>query len=151
MFFFDWIGYYIKLFSVDHFQAINTHYYFFVDIQRKKFKSQIWFFFCLVDFQNMMNVCRSTEYNLINVDQLALIIENGSQNVLIIDSRSFLEYNTCHVIDAINVCCSKIVKRRLQQDKVNIAKQIAQLILFVFDWLNCVDDYMQISSQFCSI
>lgn len=90
-------------------------------------------FFCLVDFQNMMNVCRSTEYNLINVDQLALIIENGSQNVLIIDSRSFLEYNTCHVIDAINVCCSKIVKRRLQQDKVNIAKQIAQLILFVFD------------------
>ena len=38
--------------------------------------------------------------------------------VLIIDSRSFLEYNTAHISEAVNVCCSKLVKRRLQHDKV---------------------------------
>ena len=34
------------------------------------------------------------------------------------DSRSFLEYNDRHITGAVNVCCSKLVKRRLQQDKV---------------------------------
>ncbi len=38
--------------------------------------------------------------------------------VLIVDSRSFLEYNDLHIQGAVNVCCSKLVKRRLQQDKV---------------------------------
>ena len=38
--------------------------------------------------------------------------------VLIVDSRSFLEYNDMHIVGAVNVCCSKLVKRRLQQDKV---------------------------------
>ena len=38
--------------------------------------------------------------------------------VLIIDSRSFLEFNDFHVVGAVNVCCSKLVKRRLQHDKV---------------------------------
>ena len=42
-----------------------------------------------------------------------------SFQLLIIDSRSFLEYNTLHVAGAVNVCCSKLVKRRLQQDKVS--------------------------------
>ena len=37
---------------------------------------------------------------------------------MVIDSRSFLEYNTSNVQQSVNVCCSKLVKRRLQQDKV---------------------------------
>ena len=40
------------------------------------------------------------------------------ESALLIDSRSFLEYNTCHVLNSVNVGCSKIVKRRLEQNKV---------------------------------
>ena len=40
--------------------------------------------------------------------------------MLIVDSRSFLEYNDRHITGAVNVCCSKLVKRRLQQDKVSV-------------------------------
>lgn len=64
--------------------------------------------------------------HLIDVEQLASLVQNDLSQVLIIDSRSFLEYNTSHIFGAVNVCCSKIVKRRLQQDKVNFL-----FILFV--------------------
>lgn len=84
---------------------------------------------------NKMSIYQKPNYDLINVKELAVIIENGSQNVLIIDSRSFLEYNTCHIIDAINVCCSKIVKRRLQQDKVNIFASCAIFIFLLFTFI----------------
>ncbi|XP_067123498.1 dual specificity protein phosphatase 16-like [Centruroides vittatus] len=62
----------------------------------------------------------SKSVTVIDVHQLAAVVRNQIENVLIIDSRSFLEFNTCHVCNAINVCCSKIVKRRLQQDKVSV-------------------------------
>lgn len=62
----------------------------------------------------------------VDAHQLASAITNGTasggrldSSVLIVDSRSFLEYNDGHVAGAVNVCCSKLVKRRLQQDKVN--------------------------------
>lgn len=55
---------------------------------------------------------------IIDVHELAALVQSGTENALVIDSRSFLEYNTCHVLHAVSVCCSKIVKRRLQQDKV---------------------------------
>jgi dual specificity MAP kinase phosphatase len=57
--------------------------------------------------------------NLIDKQQLADVVLNRTDNILIIDSRSFLEYNTSHVSYAVNVNCSKIVKRRLQQNKVS--------------------------------
>ncbi|RWS09296.1 Dual specificity protein phosphatase 8-like protein [Dinothrombium tinctorium] len=53
-------------------------------------------------------------------EHLARIVRRNDENVLIIDSRSFLEYNTSHIRSAVNVCCSKIVKRRLQHDKISI-------------------------------
>uniref|UniRef100_A0A8C8LV48 Dual specificity phosphatase 16 n=1 Tax=Oncorhynchus tshawytscha TaxID=74940 RepID=A0A8C8LV48_ONCTS len=40
--------------------------------------------------------------------------------VLLIDSRPFVEYNSSHILEAVNVNCSKLMKRRLQQDKVQI-------------------------------
>ncbi|KAL5010712.1 hypothetical protein ScPMuIL_013017 [Solemya velum] len=46
--------------------------------------------------------------------------------VLLIDSRSFLEYNTSHIRHSVNVCCSKLVKRRLQQNKVYIVDLLNQ-------------------------
>ena len=53
--------------------------------------------------------------------QLATMLETKQEkNVLIIDSRSFLEYNDFHVKDSINIGCSKIVKKRLEQNKIGI-------------------------------
>jgi hypothetical protein len=56
----------------------------------------------------------------IDCERLAQLIGKNSSldSLLIIDSRSFLDYNFCHIQAAVNICCSKIVKRRLQQDKV---------------------------------
>ncbi|XP_015930330.2 uncharacterized protein [Parasteatoda tepidariorum] len=56
----------------------------------------------------------------VDVHQVASVIKNRNESVLIIDSRSFIEHNACHISTAVNVCCSKIVKRRLQQDKLSV-------------------------------
>ena len=56
--------------------------------------------------------------DLIDSQHLAQLIVNRTDNILIIDSRSFLEYNTSHISYAVNVNSSKIVKRRLHQNKV---------------------------------
>lgn len=61
-----------------------------------------------------------TLVNIVSVDQLAAVLKHRTEKALIIDSRSFLEFNTCHIVNAVNVCCSKLVKRRLQHDKVSI-------------------------------
>ncbi|KFM77964.1 Dual specificity protein phosphatase 8, partial [Stegodyphus mimosarum] len=58
--------------------------------------------------------------SIVDAHQLSSVIRNRIENVLIIDSRSFIEHNACHISSAVNVCCSKIVKRRLQQDKLSV-------------------------------
>ncbi|XP_013784685.1 dual specificity protein phosphatase 16-like [Limulus polyphemus] len=63
---------------------------------------------------------KSLPITIVDVHQLAAVVRNQIDTVLIIDSRSFLEYNTNHVASAVNVCCSKLVKRRLQQDKISV-------------------------------
>ncbi|XP_069848220.1 dual specificity protein phosphatase 16-like [Dipodomys merriami] len=57
-------------------------------------------------------------------EKLVALLESGAEKVLLIDSRPFVEYNTSHILDAINVNCSKLMKRRLQQDKVLITELI---------------------------
>ncbi|XP_064490198.1 dual specificity protein phosphatase 16-like [Ornithodoros turicata] len=64
--------------------------------------------------------CPSRVCALVDVDQLAAALHKGNEKLLLIDSRPFLEYNTCHIVTATNICSSKIVKRRLQQDKVTV-------------------------------
>uniref|UniRef100_A0A3B5ASM9 Rhodanese domain-containing protein n=1 Tax=Stegastes partitus TaxID=144197 RepID=A0A3B5ASM9_9TELE len=54
--------------------------------------------------------------------RLASLIQRGTGRLLVIDSRTFSEYNASHVQGAVNVCCSKLVKRRLQQDKVSVTE-----------------------------
>ncbi|XP_072841753.2 dual specificity protein phosphatase 8 isoform X2 [Pogona vitticeps] len=54
--------------------------------------------------------------------KLASLLRSGSEGMLVIDSRSFVEYNSWHVLSSVNICCSKLVKRRLQQDKVEAEK-----------------------------
>lgn len=50
------------------------------------------------------------------------LLEAGLDQVVLIDSRPFIDYNTSHILEAINVNCSKLMKRRLQQDKVHISE-----------------------------
>ncbi|CAG0904213.1 unnamed protein product [Darwinula stevensoni] len=48
-------------------------------------------------------------------------------NLLIIDSRSFVEYNDAHITGAVNVCCAKMFKRRLQQDKISVKEYLQKV------------------------
>lgn len=41
-------------------------------------------------------------------------------NVLCVDTRSMLQYNDNHVTGAVNICCSKIIRRKLQYNRINI-------------------------------
>uniref|UniRef100_A0AAZ3QKD0 Dual specificity phosphatase 16 n=1 Tax=Oncorhynchus tshawytscha TaxID=74940 RepID=A0AAZ3QKD0_ONCTS len=78
---------------------------------------------------------------------LVALLEGGLDSVLLIDSRPFVEYNSSHILEAVNVNCSKLMKRRLQQDKVQInellqhsaKKKVSSCIrdnlcLPLFDW-----------------
>lgn len=57
-----------------------------------------------------------------DIKRLVSLIQRGTGRLLVIDSRTFSEYNASHVQGAVNVCCSKLVKRRLQQDKVSVTE-----------------------------
>ncbi|XP_078076062.1 dual specificity protein phosphatase 16 [Mustelus asterias] len=61
---------------------------------------------------------------MVTAEKLVGLLENGMERVLVIDSRSFVEYNASHILDAVNINCSKLMKRRLQQDKVQIIELI---------------------------
>lgn len=58
----------------------------------------------------------------IEPEGLVALLEGGLDRVLLIDSRPFVDYNTSHILEAVNVNCSKLMKRRLQQDKVQISE-----------------------------
>lgn len=63
-----------------------------------------------------------TKRSVMDIKRLASLIQRGTSRLLVIDSRTFSEYNASHVQGAVNVCCSKLVKRRLQQDKVSVTE-----------------------------
>lgn len=74
-------------------------------------------------------------------ERLVALLESGTEKVLLIDSRPFVEYNTSHILEAININCSKLMKRRLQQDKVLITELIQhsakhKVISFFYDFLS---------------
>ncbi|KAI1301713.1 Dual specificity protein phosphatase 8 [Halotydeus destructor] len=73
-----------------------------------------------MDILQSTKVTVNCSVKLIDAHQLSCIVQNRSDNVLIVDGRSFLEYNTSCIRYAISVCSSKIIKRRLQQDKVSV-------------------------------
>ncbi|RWS23407.1 Dual specificity protein phosphatase 8-like protein, partial [Leptotrombidium deliense] len=64
--------------------------------------------------------CPNISIGVMDCQKLAPIVTHKDENVLLIDGRSFLEYNMCHIRGAVNVSCSKIMKRRLQQNKISI-------------------------------
>ncbi|XP_014662955.1 PREDICTED: dual specificity protein phosphatase 16-like [Priapulus caudatus] len=63
---------------------------------------------------------------LTTIDDVASLVRTNNVDVLLIDSRTFLEYNTFHIDGAVNINCSKLVKRRLQQGKVSVGELICQ-------------------------
>ncbi|XP_068595632.1 dual specificity protein phosphatase 8 [Brachionichthys hirsutus] len=63
-----------------------------------------------------------TKRSTMDIKRLASLIQRGTGRLLVVDSRTFSEYNASHVQGAVNVCCSKLVKRRLQQDKVSVTE-----------------------------
>ncbi|OQR74760.1 hypothetical protein BIW11_08860 [Tropilaelaps mercedesae] len=55
----------------------------------------------------------------IDCHELAILLEK-KEDLLVIDSRSFMDFNTYHIRRAVNVANSKIGKRRLQQERVSV-------------------------------
>ncbi|XP_068443149.1 dual specificity protein phosphatase 16 [Clinocottus analis] len=56
----------------------------------------------------------------IGAEALVVLLEAGLDRVVLVDSRPFLDFNASHILEAVSVNCSKLMKRRLQQDKVQI-------------------------------
>ncbi|CAG0899060.1 unnamed protein product [Darwinula stevensoni] len=52
-------------------------------------------------------------------DQLAAMLNDPKEKVMLLDCRSFLDFNEGHILNAVNVWCSKLLSRRLQQNKVS--------------------------------
>lgn len=62
----------------------------------------------------------------ISPHKLATLIKSKSDKALIIDSRTFCEFNTSHILNSINVWSSKIRKKRLQQDSISVHDYLQQ-------------------------
>uniref|UniRef100_A0A3P9H4E8 Dual specificity phosphatase 16 n=1 Tax=Oryzias latipes TaxID=8090 RepID=A0A3P9H4E8_ORYLA len=58
----------------------------------------------------------------IRAEALVALLEGGLERAVLIDSRPFVDFNAAHILEAVNVNCSKLMKRRLQQDKVQITE-----------------------------
>ncbi|CAG2112065.1 unnamed protein product [Medioppia subpectinata] len=99
----------------------------------------------VMDAMEALDVMEAIE--LVERDQLAQVIVNRVDNVLIIDSRSFLEYNTSHISYAVNVNCSKIVKRRLQQNKITVNELLVHSCQCQIDSSHAVIVYDQQSTD----
>ncbi len=52
--------------------------------------------------------------------QKLMIMIEGKENLLVVDSRSFLEYNDGHVLGSVNIQSSKLIRKRLEQNKLSI-------------------------------
>ena len=57
------------------------------------------------------------------------ILSQQMNTTLIVDSRSMLEYNDHHIQNAVNVCGSKLMKKRLQCNQISV--------LDLLDSVNC--------------
>ncbi|KAL1131332.1 hypothetical protein AAG570_010950 [Ranatra chinensis] len=60
---------------------------------------------------------------LVTPEEVSHLINHGGQPPLILDCRSFLAYNVCHIRGAINVNCSdRFNRRRLETGKASLAE-----------------------------
>ncbi|XP_072310036.1 dual specificity protein phosphatase 16 [Eucyclogobius newberryi] len=70
----------------------------------------------------------------IGAEALVALREGSLDRVVLIDSRPFVDYNASHILEAVNVNCSKLMKRRLQQDKVQIAELLQHSAKKKLEW-----------------
>ncbi|XP_037551544.1 dual specificity protein phosphatase 16 [Nematolebias whitei] len=80
---------------------------------------------------------RPSTVRTIEAEALVALLESGLDRVVLIDSRSFVDFNSAHILEAINVNCSKLMKRRLQQDKVQIQELLQHSALGQLDLQAC--------------
>ena len=64
---------------------------------------------------------------------------------MIIDSRSFLEFNTSHIAESINVSSSKLIRRRLQQNKA--CQHFDCILSLIFRFRTCYNNNCSSSSS----
>lgn len=57
---------------------------------------------------------------VIGPEGLVTLLEGAGHQLVLIDSRPFVDFNSAHILEAVNVNCSKLMKRRLMQEKVTI-------------------------------
>ncbi|XP_018418306.1 PREDICTED: dual specificity protein phosphatase 8-like [Nanorana parkeri] len=56
----------------------------------------------------------------IQAQKLAGILREDSEGVLVIDCRSFTEYNNLHVVGSVNLCGSKLARKRLLKELLGL-------------------------------
>lgn len=56
----------------------------------------------------------------VSVEELAALIKHPVYPLLCVDTRSLMLYNDNHIKDSINICCSKIIRRKLQYNRIAI-------------------------------
>lgn len=64
----------------------------------------------------------------ITCDELAVNLYSSvthGNSTMCIDTRSILQYNDNHVTGAYNICCSKIIRRKLQYNRISIKDLIS--------------------------
>ncbi|XP_068097425.1 dual specificity protein phosphatase 8-like [Hyperolius riggenbachi] len=59
----------------------------------------------------------------IQAQKLAGILREGSEGLLVIDCRSFTEYNNLHVVGSVNLCGSKLARKRLLKELLVLPHQ----------------------------
>uniref|UniRef100_A0A7M5WXY9 protein-tyrosine-phosphatase n=2 Tax=Clytia hemisphaerica TaxID=252671 RepID=A0A7M5WXY9_9CNID len=70
------------------------------------------------------SITHKMKVKTISCDELANQICSLAYHVMCIDTRSMLQYNDNHVRDAINICCSKIIRRKLQYNRISVVDLI---------------------------
>ncbi|XP_071502217.1 uncharacterized protein [Diadema antillarum] len=96
--------------------------------------------------------CRGTR--LMKPEVLAKMLNSaagGLNKLLLIDCRSFMEYNADHISQAINITCSKLVKRRLQQNKLTIKELLVTSCKVDMDVASEVVVYDQVTSDIAAL
>ncbi|XP_068162620.1 dual specificity protein phosphatase 16 [Antennarius striatus] len=53
---------------------------------------------------------------------LVALLEGGPDRVVLIDSRPFVDFNSAHILEALNLNRSALMRRRLQHDKVTVTE-----------------------------